>query len=80
MKYEKSSVEACAPSASAMKGRKDQSLSTAGSTPGGRPNQDSISGPLYGTDQLYELTTDNMKTESELSSSDAGAREGFNFE
>ena len=62
VKYEKSSVAlshgqrgvearerklyAWAPSDKAMKGRKDQSLSMAGSMPSSTPNQLSISGPL----------------------------------
>lgn len=62
VKYEKSSVAlshgqhgmesrelklyAWAPSDKAMKGRKDQSLSIAGSMPSSTPNQLSISGPL----------------------------------
>lgn len=37
---------AWAPSDKAMKGRKDQSLSMAGSVPSSTPNQLSISGPL----------------------------------
>jgi len=37
---------ACAPSDKAMKGRRDQSFSVAGSLPSLTPNQLSISGPL----------------------------------
>jgi hypothetical protein len=38
---------ACAPSLRAMKGRRLQSFSTAGSVPGSAPSQSSTSGPLY---------------------------------
>ena len=44
--FEKGKLYACAPSESAINGRKDQSLSAAGSLSSPAPNQLSISGPL----------------------------------
>ena len=44
----------CAPSERAMKGRKAQSLSAAGSVPSGTPSQVSISGPLV-AESAYAL-------------------------
>ncbi len=43
-----------APSESAMKGRRDQSFSVAGSVPSAAPNQASISGPLAGEKTLLD--------------------------